>query len=191
MNYLDKTGVEEIIKQIKQYAASKSVKPSQEEILKFFPVGTCVLSADKNWNPNETIGGTWERWQNYSVTTYYDTDNSKWTHTWYDSSLEGQESDWFLRTVESDQNTDSHYALNDVLTTNGLPAHTHVTEKVGWIVNDGKSAKYESGNTAGRKYTNDGKNYGHRTTSAGGGGDRVHFHHTPLYFAVIVWDRKE
>lgn len=61
MEYLDKTGTQELIDKLKEYVDNNSGSSSLKLALNdIYPVGAMYLTIDKDFDPNVTFGGTWE-----------------------------------------------------------------------------------------------------------------------------------
>lgn len=60
MEYLDKTGTQELIDKLKAYIDANSGSGSLQ-LNDMYPVGAMYLTIDKDFDPATTFGGTWEK----------------------------------------------------------------------------------------------------------------------------------
>lgn len=160
MKYLDSDSCQSVIDVIKDYTKQKN--------LEAYPVGTILFSADKSYDPNKVIGGTWG--------TYYPADsdgNVDETGGWYIRMLSSGNNAY----VDSFMNADSWHKL----TVNNLPAHTHTAA----VKAPSGEDYFRAGGTSSVK-VNGSLTY---TTSSAGTSNNKAMHFEPPYFACDVWTR--
>lgn len=190
MTYLDKAGAQKVIEVIKAYADSKKTSSKPENILDFYPVGTVLIAANADYDPNVAIGGEWGQIADKTTTAVWDSDSNKYKRTWYDD-MSGEEAEFFFQTrgADSTGNLDAFSAYTRDMVASNWPAHTHTTTEAIRLpgTNTSDQLQYSGSGTTGFKFDSS-SSWGFTTTAVGNGAHH-RFFHTPEFFAVNVWRR--